>query len=435
MGNMSAALLIAAMLAAVPATTGLSDGRVVIVQPDSGAADLPALLKADAADGRLKRLSLIEAALTAEGIHDSRQIARYRLALKRWRDRLQRSERSKGSPADRARAIHRFLHGQMLNGGYQADRCELSRALDRGQFNCVSATILYYHLGTELGLPLAIVERPGHVFCRLKTNPPVDVETTCADWLDAPKNSPKRPADRLATSREITPLELVAKIYYNAGVAGLQQRRFRQAVAATQNALRLDPDDPASRDNLLAAMNNWALALCREGQFNRAAELVIRGRRIDPDYPPLAANDLHIHQQWVLRLCESGRYEAAIALLEQGYRRRPDAELFDAGRFAVYRLWAASLLTNGRTDPALDVFAAARRRYGRHVEVLKQEAYTINDRAVELIAAGDFRQAVLLLDRGLARQPACELLLQNRRVAEQLSQRKEYTNPKRERGK
>jgi tetratricopeptide (TPR) repeat protein len=146
----------------------------------------------------------------------------------------------------------------------------------------------------------------------------------------------------------------VAKIYYNRGTRLLDDDRFAQSVATTKKSLLLDATDTAARNNLCAAYNNWALALCDEGNYADAAAMVVYARGIGPDFTPLASNDLHIHQQWVLHLCESDRFADALAVLERGHRRRPDAELFDQGRDAVRRWWAQSLGTMHASSVEMD---------------------------------------------------------------------------------
>src|SRR5690606_27981556 len=105
-------------------------------------------------------------------------------------------------------------------------------------------------------------------------------------------------------AREIGELELLAKIDYNRGVAHLAAARFPEAEQEFRLSLQLDPLDQAAQENLLAALNNWALALSDQAEFEQAARLLERGRAVNPDYGPLRANDLHIHQRWAQALCE-----------------------------------------------------------------------------------------------------------------------------------
>ena len=348
--------------------------------------DPPAALEvrlfADAEDGRLDELSLLEAALIAGGVRQDGQLARYRHQFAAWRNALRDSGKVTGTPYEQARAIFEYMHRDILRGQYQTSCNQLGRTIDQGNFNCLSATILYNCLGAEFGLPLVAVETSGHVLSRLLEDRPFDLETTYPAWFELVNNPERRAAVHPQlygdgcrwpdTLRRTTAVQLVARIYYNQGVELFHQQQFTAAVAATRASLRLDRGHKPAQGNLLAGLNNAALARCDHGKFEQAARLLDEVRRIDPHYPPLAANDLHLHQRWVIHLCSKGCYREALALLDEGFRRRPDAELFDHGRFAVYRLWTESVLAAGQARQAPAVSTAAGHTLNRP-EILRQE--------------------------------------------------------------
>jgi tetratricopeptide (TPR) repeat protein len=138
-------------------------------------------------------------------------------------------------------------------------------------------------------------------------------------------------------------------------VALLADRQFARAVKLLEISRRLDAEDGDARENLLAGLNNWALALIDQERFEEAAELVREGQAIGPGYGPLLANDLHLHHRWLVKLCAERQYPAALRLMEEGHRRRPDAELFSAGLRAVQEEWIDWHLRRGEHQAAAEV--------------------------------------------------------------------------------
>ena len=61
-------------------------------------------------------------------------------------------------------------------------------------------------------------------------------------------------------------------------------------------ALLLDPDNRLAYGNLLAAVNNWALALGDCGNFADAESLLNEGRQFDPTHLPFVHNAEHLQQ-------------------------------------------------------------------------------------------------------------------------------------------
>ena len=294
---------------------------------------------------------LVKAALAAEGSIGEQELEADCRRFEAWAEQLRRINPSSRSDREQVEAIFAFLHREILTGEYSKPASHLHSALHGGDYNCVSATILFVALCERCGLQPQIWSAPGHVLCRFSFREPLDVETTCPEWFDTdrPGSAPRRGL------REISHAQLIGKVYYNRGIVLLQNGEFTQALAALRTSVRLDPQDRDARDNLLAGLNNAAIAACSADDFAEAAELLAEARAIDPEYPPLKTNDMHVHQRWVVQLCESGQYASAIELLERGLARGADAPLFDSGRLTVYDLWARERLAAGALHEARDL--------------------------------------------------------------------------------
>ena len=242
---------------------------------------------ADARDGVFDQFDLPAASLIASGVTDERE-------LDQWRTRIDQRLASSApassfaSPAQSAEFALRRLHAELLTGRYDKHASDLRQTLSRGDFNCLSALVLYVELCRCWGLEMEIWSRPGHVYCRLpgssRTIEPV-----------SPRGMESLGDFALAgPARRITPAQLVGKFSYNRGVELLEKGQFEAGIEAMRLACRLDPDDADARTNLLAGLNNWALALAEQEQPSAAAALISRGLAIDPTFAPLVANEQYV---------------------------------------------------------------------------------------------------------------------------------------------
>ena len=303
----------------------------------------------DAADGGWDEHTLLEAALIASGVDRPELLRHYEGRVADLEAELSRSGRLTGTERERAQAIFEFMHRRVLRGGYQLDCTDLGLSLDEGRFNCVSASVLFNCLAGRLGLTAHGLEAPGHAMSRLILDGrPFDVETTCATWFrltdDPAKQAAvmarmirRQPGQGSPPARTVTPVQLIATIYYNRGVDLLAENRFHDAVRANAKALRLDAANQTARGNLLATLNNWSINLAGEGHYARAVELLDRGLSLDPTYETFRANYLHVHHQWIESLCDAAHFQGALDVAAKAAGKQPQEPYFQQIRREVER--------------------------------------------------------------------------------------------------
>ncbi|NQU25994.1 MAG: hypothetical protein HQ567_32300 [Candidatus Nealsonbacteria bacterium] len=386
-------------------------------------------LFADSGDGQLDEHSLLEAALIASGAEDTKTVSRYESQLDALAAEFRKSSDKTADPRRRAIAVFEFMHARVLRGNYRIECTDLREALSQGDFNCVSASVLYNCLAERMGLTVRGLEIPGHAMSRVVLDKgPLEVETTCPSWFRlmgdprkqaemVKKTLGRDPAKARATAREVSPVEMVAMIYYNRGVDLLADKQFEQAAVANAKALWLDPSSTTARGNLLATINNWAIAAGSKHQFAEAVDLLHRGLALDPKYPTFTPNYVHIHHQWMEHLCGAGEFEEALEVLCRAETKLPDRPYFHRASMDVYRRWARSLFEQGKPDAAFALFTRAKSRHGTVPEVLAAEAGAVNDQGLALLKRGQAEEALAVFDRGLAVQPNAKLLRTNRRKA------------------
>jgi hypothetical protein len=252
-----------------------------------------AQLLADAADGRLDRHRLFEAAVIASGVTPQEQAECWRRV-----GELERELRRvlAGAPTqENARTIFEFLHRRVLCGGYEEHASNVAVTLNGGPYNCLSAVVLFVELAGRFGLDVVAVQAPGHVYCRLAGSERMDIELTCPSWFERAAREQKPAALSRDRERLLSPVELVALVYFNRGVEELKRREFAAAAAANLMALALDPASRTAEDNLVSTVNNWALAVAGEGQPSAALRLVEAARRVAPGNSHLLLNERYLH--------------------------------------------------------------------------------------------------------------------------------------------
>ncbi|MFP8871054.1 MAG: tetratricopeptide repeat protein, partial [Myxococcota bacterium] len=294
--------------------------------------------------------------------------------------------------------IYQLLHREFLQGEYVGSCTELDRAFDDGDFNCVTATILYHSLCEQHSLTPVAVATNTHVRTRFLDSPVFDVETTCPDWFDVVRKDRSVVTFRAAqrSVRELTDCELLAKIYYNRAVSLLEREEFEQAIALLRISQRLDPNDGPTDDNLAAGLNNWALAECRAGRFAIASARIREATKNYPSFPPSLSNEIHIHQRWAVALCSQKKFAEALATLQEAYDRRPDVELFDHGRLRVFAQWTAWLLESGQWARATQLFGDMRDRMGDDTQLVRYQSSAFQVAVQRLLDAGRERDATAL---------------------------------------
>jgi tetratricopeptide (TPR) repeat protein len=250
---------------------------------------------------------LWRAALVASGVNDPARLAESQRKLEAWCNELRGLVLPENSDWERARIVFEFMHRRILTRGYDALCSDVALVEAEGRYNCISSTVLFQSLAERVGLRTAGGESPGHAFCWLWIDGHrVAVETTNPHWFANSKSQRKLAgamglveisATQSRAARELSAAELTAMIYYNRAYLLLRERQFAAAIVANAKALRLDPASDVSQDNLLAALNNWALDQSDRGEFAFAAGLLQHGLSVAPNHSPFQVNLIVVQQR------------------------------------------------------------------------------------------------------------------------------------------
>lgn len=322
----------------------------------------------DASDGSLDRWDFLSAVLVAGGT-SPQEMETWRHRLQMHIEKLQGTLQAQSTDSERLACVFAYLHKEILCGGYQLQATNLARALNEGRFNCVSATILFKLLADAVGLDVKFWQSPTHAFCGVRCGDAwLPVESTCPTWLeslaqrsraslDFPESLEKTGSaspgshtilpqkvavgagmDIVQTGREISETQMLGTIYYNRGVDALVSRQYQFALLANLWAVKLDAENRAAQDNLLASLNNWAITLAEQGRFAEGAERLQVALRYRPDSAAVQGNLYRVYREWTHARRDDSSSEELSQIVRDAIRSLPEAPQCDSLREKLSQL-------------------------------------------------------------------------------------------------
>lgn len=286
-------------------------------------------LFADLRDHSLDEFSLIEAAMMIGGA-DLQTAA---IVDRQFLVAVKSQVPMESSTWARVTAIHALMFNELLTGEYHVAASQLTDALETGNFNCVSATTLFLALADMCQVPARAVLLPGHMRCRVWIQEQqrwIDVEPTKQHgfWDD----------DIALRGRELTRVQMLAKLYYNRGIELLRDRDYWTALRCARVGWDLDPEHGAAQESIAAVYGNWSLSLCQNQRFGEAARLLAEARSEFPTDDQLANSEVHVYVLWMEHFANTGDWAAARMRLADALTRHPDAAVLQE----LQRLWATA---------------------------------------------------------------------------------------------
>lgn len=289
-------------------------------------AEIEAELFADGKDGKLDRFTLAEACLIVGGVTDARKRNEYLAIIDRVESEAQKATADSRSPAERGARLLQFLHRGPMAKGFSARQTNLHTLLDRGEFNCVSSTVLFVVIGRRLGLDVRAVEVREHMFAIVRVEDrTMDVEATDPAGFDPADHGQPGPAKarRSGTRRVVDDCGLAAVISYNHGVALAEDRQFAAAIRADLVALTLDSSNAGAASNATAHLVNWGAELIRQEQYAEAAAILATGRKLAPMVAAFEQNTRALYDAWADRHMKRGDWAGAVRIYERSLGELP----------------------------------------------------------------------------------------------------------------
>jgi hypothetical protein len=230
----------------------------------------------------VNKISLSDATLTIAGVTNDKDREHYLARLKEITAEARKAIADATTPEERANKLADYLFKGPCHGGFIDNQVDICRVLDRGEFNCASASILYNNIASRLGIKTRFVEAPGHVFLRMGD---LNIEPVCGKTYGASDH--QKIIDRMSDKAKeyirnqydkdhtyvAGNLGLIAEPYMTRG--GDEQIRNRIDLTTIDN-LKLacmDAGSPMNAFYLNSSLKKWFKTALKDRQFDKAQKL------------------------------------------------------------------------------------------------------------------------------------------------------------------
>jgi len=365
---------------------------------------------------------LLDASLIASGIAPEGLDA-YRQKYQGLSEKIRRDTPNIGLDAmGRAAKIFElmFKHGMSV---YKSEQTTLLEILNGGNFNCVSATLLYNLLALERGYETRVVVMPGHVYSQVRVG---------GDWIDAESTSPAgfNPVrrrentmpgrafieDQGANAKKsfIPTSQLVGLLYYNRGTLTHNQGEHSASASLLVRGLYIFPEHIESQENFLVIMIEWAR---RENEMGRTslalnicgeAEKALGPRK---ELTLLRENVIFVSAE---NSAQKGDYAGAVAGIEKYIKeqksKNPDHETALRGYLLK---WAQQSQQQKKYDSMLDLIKRASAG-GRDTQADSMSLYLITEAAKQIARDEGFKKGYAFYEKQYPKKNETAAVQQNR---------------------
>lgn len=355
----------------------------------SNATSLEKSLFDDARDGQLDSYSMIDAAFIASGLPDEDALGAYRQKYSSLLAGARRLAGREETDYARAKAAFDYLHSKLLRT-YGLHSVDMIGVFARGEYNCVSATVLFNAILEDLNLQSWGVLVPSHAYSIVRVEGrDVEVETTSPRGFDPARtdeayhqllkqygldgalfNSGAGRAKGASLIREVEGekkpvgnLTMIAVIYSNLAAARVRDGDLEGALANFVKASALSSENPHFQRSRDALLNNLVVDLVEAGNYLQAVAAASAARKIpglDREMlDKLVSLQAHATTKRAMELAASGKHREAIDAYDQGLHQLGDVELLLHNRKAGYVNWAIALTADEKYREAATILLTA----------------------------------------------------------------------------
>jgi tetratricopeptide (TPR) repeat protein len=369
----------------------------------------------DLDDGTLEQHTLYDAFLIASGLRDAVPFARSRLKFLIIRDLALREISTETAPYERGKALLFWLHDNVLKR-YVTTATTAEDMLERGEYNCLSASILYTLLAGELGLDVAGVLVKEHAFCLLRDpRGDKDVETTVRYGFDPGQVEIERwrttiryiyvPKQEFA-QREVVGLpSLLASLYANRLSLTTQPAADSPTeLGLYKRSYYFDPRSTFIQTNLRASYNNLTIQALARHDFTAAQDYLAQWRLLE-------AGEVKLHAlggQYCLEFAQTAAarkdYRGALAIMKQGLVDYPQCDTIRPNIDAFYITWANEAFQRKEYPAAITILEEARAGSANPLIAHNLHAALYN-LTIRHANAREYTDALAVLERALVHFP------------------------------
>lgn len=288
-----------------------------------------------------------------------------------------------------------FLHDGALFT-YQEDAVKMNQTLLTGEYNCVTASLLYLALAKSLQIETALQETELHAYCTVYLEgQKIDVETTNPYGFNPgqkklvaqTQNSRKYaviPKKYYSGKRQVSDLAAATLPGKNLAAMFNDTSQYEKALPLEISRLKLlehhsDPEAKTARNELDILACNRAIALNRLSQPEEAMDFLEKVAKMFGNTPSLQ------------KTYGNSLYNACVNLLNENLETQAQ-ELFEKRRYLAHQTMQTCI--KNMIDS----------------QIKKKHEITVHNQVVPLFNSGEYAQAQKILQTALEQNPTSTLL-------------------------
>ena len=200
---------------------------------------------------------------------------------------------------------------------------------NRGQFNCLSSSIIYALIFMEFGFEVKGVLTKGHAFCTIITpSGEIDVETTLSvgfnpgtKEIEQLANSTRAyvPKGNYRSREDVSVMTLIASLYANSiSLLGRSINDPYEGLAMYKKGYYLAPDFIFFQNNILSSMNNIAVKNIKKANYEEALYYFDQAESFSPKNPTTKKNRIYYYNTIGTLYLNKKDYPSAIQAFKEG---------------------------------------------------------------------------------------------------------------------
>ena len=311
---------------------------------------------------------------------------------------------------------------------YSLNQTYIDSMFQKGTYNCVSSSILYFALAKSAGLTVHGVETPSHAFCTLYLSDgrKIDVETTNPNGFnpgtkkDISTANSKRyyvvPKKYYSNRKEVSELKFISLIGKNVTAFLDEKQDYARSipVAATRLAFTKgvnEADAKAVREDFDTATTNYAVSLDRKKKSDRALDWLDAvenrwGKGVSPVVQNLYDN---IAYNAAVNLSKAEKSEQAKELFEAKKGKITAKKRLEIRNMIFYSIIDEKTKKMSPESAISHIQQSRTEEEAKDASVAKKldslEEYYWSERAKPLLTAKQYLEAAALIDEGLQSLP------------------------------
>lgn len=199
----------------------------------------------------------------------------------------------------------------------------------KGEYNCLTSSILYSLLYTEFGYKVKGILTSNHAFCVVYTERGnIDVETTVAKGFDPGTKEIRNtgastiitfvPRQNYNNRNEVDILTLIATLYPNSISLRKIERDLEKQLTMAKKAYYLSPNTKIYKDNLVNAFNRAALDCIKKTQYDEAYQYLGEALIFDNSSAMTKNNIIHYYNAIGTAYLRKKDFPNAIQIYKKG---------------------------------------------------------------------------------------------------------------------